>query len=664
VRAYITKFEAKLSNVQIESTSSAVCLPRPEITYAMESPPGHLPWIPVRLYGLRPIYLTKKIHTKFPNLFEATTHISGMRMTGLKLQLINGRSMIRKLKKTHRLVILTLMLRSGSKQMPYLAHIKSLTPTWKTLRYLADWMEVGTTPLRWNEVNRLKQREERINKTVVTYVEYPFGATSKPQEIPITSPIALKELLHSLSHERNKETPLRLFIVEDLSQQVVEILGSRFDIDPMFFRDQVDDYVWHNVRDPWAQPPSLMSNMKHRQWFQMRNVRLRYYKTQKEFQEAWKEANTWNVQRRPDDDVNHWKFADRDGAVVSTMRTRTALWVGKDKQCGNGTVGILLLDPTTSQGQPLWYDRTNWLPVPKMHDPTPSPMLRLSESWYKDIISMTKTFPWFENGKSYEVNAQVLAKPALYTICAEWLVMCDYVKTRLSQIERELEMPRLFRSKGDAIEASLKRLHTWRRQIPIFKEMVTETLQYALPAAARLAASSSPAASRSTAPNSPMSAFSNRSLVIDTDISINFEDFTGYEDIAPDFLRISKAIDVLQERVDRLTDIVTSEINIEDSRRGLVENHNMARLTWLATVFIPLSFISSMYSMNEDITSLKTTYGWYWLTAVPFTLSVMLIGWMVGTESWTPWKDVYHRGIFGGKEVKRKEEKRKDKQGT
>jgi Mg2+ and Co2+ transporter CorA len=580
-------------------------------------------------------------------------------MTDYKLQLMSGRLMIRKSRNMCRLVIVQLTLYSGSKKMPYLAHIKSLTPTWKTLRYLADWMEVGTTPLRWNEVKRLKQYKERVNKTIITYVEYQSAATSKPQEVPITSPVALNELLQSLSYERNKEPPLRLFVVEDLSQQVIELLGSRFDIDPMFFRDQVDDYVWHNVRDPWAQPPSLLSNMKHRQWFQMRNVRLRYYKTQKEFQEAWKEANTWNVQRRPDDDVNHWKFADSEGAVVSTMRTRTALWVGKDKKCGNGTVGILLIDPTTTQGQPLWYDRTNWLPTPKMHDPLPSTP-RLSESWYKDIISMTKSFPWFENGRDFEVNPQVLAKPVLYTICAEWLVVCDYVKTRLSQIERELEMPRLFRSKGDAIEASLTRLHTWRRQIPVFKEMVTETLQYALPAAARLAASPS---TRSIAPNSPLSAFSNRSLVIDTD-GINFEDFTGYEDIAPDFLRVSKAIDVLQERVDRLTDIVTSEINIEDSRRGLVENHNMARLTWLATVFIPLSFISSMYSMNEDISALKTTYGWYWLTAVPFTLLVMLIGWMVGMESWTPWKDVYRRGIFGGKEVKRKEEVKKDKAGA
>jgi Mg2+ and Co2+ transporter CorA len=532
--------------------------------------------------------------------------------------------------------------------MPYLAHIKSLTPTWKTLRYLSDWMEVGTTPLRWKAT---EEHEGRINKTVVTYLEYKNAVV--PETLEIDTPGALKELLHSLSYEPHSEPPLRLFVVEDLSQQVIELLGARFDIDPMCFREQVDDYVWHNVRDPWAQPPSLMSNMKHRQWFRMRNMRLRYYKSQADFDDAWLEANRWNVLRRPEDDMNHWKFADSEGAIVAIMRTRTTLWIGKDKKCGNGTVGILLVDPTTTQGQPLWYDRSNWLPTPKMHDP-PTTASRLSESWYKDIVSMTKTFPWFEKNQGPAVSPHVLAKPTLYTICAEWLVVCDYVKARLSQIERELEMPRLFRSKGDAIDKSLKRLHTWRRQIPIFKEMVTETLEHALPAAARL---TSPPPAPSTVPNSPLSVVGNRSLFTD-DIIINFEDFTGYEDIAPDFHRVLAAVNVLQERVDRLTGIVTSEIGIEDSRRGLQENHNMARLTWLATIFIPLSFISSMYSMNEDITALSKTYGWYFCTAVPFTLGVMYIGWMVGRESFTPWKeDENHKGIFGGKDVKVQKEK-------
>jgi Mg2+ and Co2+ transporter CorA len=513
-------------------------------------------------------------------------------------------------------------------------------------------MEVGTTPLRWKEIHKTPNHYERIHRTKVTYIEYESAIASKPLEINTSG--ALKELLHSLTYEHDKEPQMRLFIVEDLSQQVIESFGARFDIDPMCFREHVDDYVWHNVRDPWAQPKSLMSNMKHRQWFQMRNVRLRYYKKHDEFEKSWIEANKWNVLRRPEDDINHWKFADSDDAIVAIMRTRTTLWIGKDKQCANGTVGILLVDPTTSQGQPLWYDRTNWLPTPKMNDPATS-LAKMSESWYKDIINMTKEFPWFEKVGSRENNPQILAKPALYTICAEWLVVCDYVKARLSQIERELEMPRLFRSKGDAIDTSLKRLHTWRRQIPVFKEMVTETLEHALPAAARLAALRSTTFSAPTSPLSVVSRLTN-------DAVINFDNLAGYEDIVPDFQRVLAAVNVLQERVDRLTGIVTSEIGIEDSRRGLKENHNMARISWLATIFIPLSFISSMYSMNEDISALRTTYGWFFLTAIPFTLIIMLAGWMIGTESWTPWKDGEHGGIFGGKDVtKKKEQKKKEK---
>lgn len=400
--------------------------------------------------------------------------------------------------------------------------------------------------------------------------------------------------------------------------------------------------------------PSLMSNMKHRQWFRMRNFRLRYYHSEEDFRNSRLETNSWNVLRRPDNDENHWHYQDREGTVVSIMRTRTTIWIGKDKKCGNGTVGIVLVDPTVSRGQPLWYDRTNWLPTPKMDGPK-LPSFTPSVSWYQDIVQMTAAFPWFEMTEGHEFNAQVLAKPTIYTICAEWLIVCDYVKARLSQIEWELEMPRLFRSKGDAIDTSLKRLHTWRRQIPIFREMVTETLDHALPAAARLTSPLHPLPHANTAmPNSPFTPTtpllsSARSLLTDTFV-INFDDVSGFEDILPDFRRVLAAVNELQERVDRLTGIVTSEISIEDSRRGLEENHNMARLTWLATIFIPLTFISGLYSMNEDIVELKATYGWYFATAVPFTLIVMAVGWVAGGGSIAPWRqtNTKQKGMIGG----------------
>ncbi|KAH7356162.1 cora-like Mg2+ transporter protein-domain-containing protein [Pyrenochaeta sp. MPI-SDFR-AT-0127] len=537
----------------------------------------------------------------------------------------------------------------NSKTLPYLAHIKSLSTTWKTLRHLADWMQVGTTPLRWNDLKRHpEEREKRANKTNITFLEYLPEKTPEPQKI--NSPEVLRECLQAIEQERAIDPPLRLFIVEDLSRQVIEILGARFDIDPLFFREQIDDYVWHNTRDPWAIPPSLMSDMKRRQWFRMRNMRLRYYLNKEEFEASRLEANTWNVLRRPDNDENHWNYQDRAGAIVSIMRTRTTVWVGKDKKCGNGTVGIVLLDPTQSRGQPLWYDRTNWLPTPTM-EMKAIPNIRTSVSWYEDIVQMTKAFPWFEMAEGHEINAQVLVKPTVFTICAEWLIVCDYVKARLSQIEWELEMPRLFRSKGDAIDTSLKRLHTWRRQIPVFREMVLETLDQALPAAARLTATSTRS---DVAPNSPSSAASVRLILSDTS-AVDLDNIKGFEDIVPDFRRILAAINELQERVDRLSGIVMSEISIEDSRRGLEENHNVARITWLATMFIPLTFVSGLYSMNDSIAELKATYGWYFLTAVPFTLIVMAIGWVAGGGSLTPWRKTHtkQKGMIGGRDNKK-----------
>src|ERR1041384_5236657 len=98
--------------------------------------------------------------------------------------------------------------------------------------------------------------------------------------------------------------------------------------------------------------------------------------------------------------------------------------------------------------------------------------------------------------------------------------------------------------------------------------MVAETLEQALPAATRLLSTTTSAPQTGSAGGSD-----------------------SFGDIAQDYQRIQNALNELQARVDRLTSVVTAEISIEDSRSGLQENHNLARLTWMATTFIPLSFV-------------------------------------------------------------------------
>lgn len=49
---------------------------------------------------------------------------------------------------------------------------------------------------------------------------------------------------------------MRLFVVEDLSRDVIEMLGEQFNIDPHVFRAHIFDNAWYNIRDLTWDPPS------------------------------------------------------------------------------------------------------------------------------------------------------------------------------------------------------------------------------------------------------------------------------------------------------------------------------------------------------------------------------------------------------------------------
>lgn len=508
------------------------------------------------------------------------------------------------------------------RNMPYLDHIRELSKSWKTLRHLVDWMQVGTDPWRWVHLEAdQEERKKRHQRTKVTFIEYQPDVA--PVDETIGKPERLREVLNRLKHEGTKASPLRLFVVEDLSQQVIELLGSHFDIDPLFFREQIGDNVWQNTRDPWAMPQNLLSTTKQRSWFRLRNLRLQYHTSKKSYETAVQQASTWNVKRRPDDDNNHWNYKDAEGSIVSLLRTRTTIWIGEDTKYGKGTVGVIVLDPSLGVGNPLWYGRTNWLPTSV--ESTKRQKIDLSKSWYEDILQMTLAYPWFEVVSGHKVEPQCLTCPTLFTVCAEWLVVCDYINTRLSQVEWELELPEVFRSKGDIIESSLKRLVTWRRWVPVLREMVEETLEQGIPAAARL-----------------------------TRLASNHDrEADVFKDLREDFKRVRRLLNELQGRVDRISDYINSELSIENANQSLEENHSLARLSWLATIFVPATFITGLFSMTEDLASLQTTYKRYFTVALPVTALIMLFVWCLNSKYW---KDISD----GRKRKKRKAQASKE----
>ncbi|KAH7092370.1 hypothetical protein FB567DRAFT_435152 [Paraphoma chrysanthemicola] len=485
----------------------------------------------------------------------------------------------------------------------YLESVKALAASYRSLQYLADWMQVGTTPLRWiairGNVDEYVQRVRRVKfalleqgRNGVVTVRYSADRDE------------LYDILYPSSRPKDQHQ-LKIFFMEDLSRYGIELLGSRFTIDPHFFREQIQDDIWYTKRDPWAKDPwakptQLSAATKRRKWFRLRNVRLQYHESDNSLQKAKQEANKFNVVREPELDDSCWESRHARNSAVTITWTRTMIWIGQDKECNDAPVGIVLVDPTTSEGRPLWYDRANWTPVPGYDKVSARTSFMYSGSWYEDIVRMSTNYPWFEPS-GQKVDGFDLGRvlfPALYTICAEWYIVCSYVTMRMRQIEWDLENAGVFKARSESIDSALKKIQIWRSHVPIWREMVIETLEEALPTAIRLTRQDHDSAQ---------------------------EVPEAFQDIKTDFERILRILNEVQARVQHVSDRANAEMQLEASRQSLVESHDLARLTWLATIFIPLTFVTGLFSMTDNLGEMKGTFRVYFSTAIPVAIVSLIV---------------------------------------
>jgi Mg2+ and Co2+ transporter CorA len=90
--------------------------------------------------------------------------------------------------------------------------------------------------------------------------------------------------------------------------------------------------------------------------------------------------------------------------------------------------------------------------------------------------------------------------------------------------------------------------------------------------------------------------------------------------------------------VGRLSDHIDSELSIQNANQSLEENHSLARLSWLATIFIPATFIAGLFSMSNDLTAQLTTFKVYFSVALPTTALIMLFVWALNSKYWKDWR--------------------------
>ncbi|KAL8765973.1 MAG: hypothetical protein Q9209_007120 [Squamulea sp. 1 TL-2023] len=424
---------------------------------------------------------------------------------------------------------------------------------------------------------------ERASRVKVALLEFRADSITR-QDILTTADLA--SLLANTSIKSKSSIPC-LFVVEDLSRDVIEILGSRLDVDPMFFRGHISDYAWYNTRDPWIELPDLDIVSRNRPFFHVRYTRTRYFRDPKSYSRARLEAGAFNVLRRINHDGSWVPGADIPGSDVGMVRSKMSFWVQPRKTKGPDPVtGILLVDPSITEGFSLWGDYNDFAPCPSIADELPPRQPR--GSIFEDAIY------WLQQMSIQDIeltiqDPRLLFQKSLYNVCAEWLTVLRYANTRLSQLEWEIEDPYL-RDRQEDLSTTLDKIHSWRRRFPLYKTLVTETLNKVIRR------------------DQFGYATSNSLLVLEKD-----------------FETILDELNQFHERAERIMSVVTAVMSIEESKKALQQNRSLARLTYLAVTFVPLSFVSSFFAMTEDVTKLTQTFWVYFAVAIPVTLLALVV---------------------------------------
>lgn len=95
-----------------------------------------------------------------------------------------------------------------------------------------------------------------MKKTRVCLLDYPRDPNKKISREEFNDSEELKEKIQAVK-DNDDSVKFRLWVVEDLSREVIEMLGNHYDIDPSFFREHILDFVWYNISQ-YSLSPSVI----------------------------------------------------------------------------------------------------------------------------------------------------------------------------------------------------------------------------------------------------------------------------------------------------------------------------------------------------------------------------------------------------------------------
>lgn len=186
---------------------------------------------------------------------------------------------------------------------------------------------------------------------------------------------------------------------------------------------------------------------------------------------------------------------------------------------------------------------------------------------------------------------QSLAYYPLRIVAAEWVKYVAVMQYCLKHYEYQNDgTPEL-----EKFNTSLRELQSWRRRSMLSQQKIQSVIRFLN---GRIASKS-----EDSDPN----------------------DMHYMQPLISDLEFISTKIDDYGRRLENMILVLTSLVQIVDARRSFAETANISRLTVLALIFVPLSYVCSLFSMNPT-NAPGSQYFWvYFVVAIPVTLLVIVI---------------------------------------
>lgn len=247
------------------------------------------------------------------------------------------------------------------------------------------------------------------------------------------------------------------------------------------------------------------------------------------------------------------------------------------------------MDPTISHGFPLWAGYGNFLPPPSIGTPEeeisfpPYEGTAVQEFVYWTLNRIGSPF----NAPSS--NPDTLPMAFFIMICAQWIILCEYVNTRLGQIEYEIELGLSHLYPHD-FDHTVKALLKWRRRMPIYHSFVERSV-------------------------------SRISARFDLDTATT-AGTASWNEVLTNLRDILHRIEILHCRADKIMTVTMAVTAREESKKATQESHAITRVSYLAFIFVPLGFLSSFFSMSGDFP--VKTYWVYAAIALPVSVCALI----------------------------------------